>query len=282
MSFFSRALLAAAVVLAAPLLQAQVKESKILDQIKKLSDIAVAQKPAAALKIVADINTQPAGPAKVRLADDLVHRMTEGDQGNEVVQTVAETLAKALAESPAAPKKDEIPMPYMDLARLVRYENAAIKLPDPLYAKAEQKLIDNEADIQKVDFTLKDMHNKKVTLSELHGKIVMVNFWATWCGPCRLEMGDLDAIYNYFQNQGLVVLSITDEDSFKVAGYLGPITYRPTVLLDPGGKVHKQFHIEGIPNTYLFGRDGKLLAVAIDQRTRKQFLEMLEKTDLHP
>ena len=282
MPAFPRIALVAAVVLGAPLLHAQVKESKIVDQLRSFRDIAVAQKPAAALKIAAEINAQPPGPEKVRLADNLVHLMTEGDQGNEVVQAVAETLAKALTESPVAPKKDEPPMPYMDLAKLVRYENAAGKLDDPLFAKANQKLVDNEADIAKADFTLKDFHGRKVTLSELRGKIVMVNFWATWCAPCRLEMTDLDGIYNYFQSQGLVVLSITDEDEFKVGQFLGPAKYRPTVLFDPGGKVHQQFHIDGIPHTYLFGRDGKLLAVAIDQRTKNQFLRMLEKTDLHP
>lgn len=284
MSVFSRTFLAATLVLAVPLvLHAQVvKESKIHDELGKLRDLPTDSKPAAALKIAAEINTQPAGLAKVKLADNLVHLMTEGDQGNEVVQAVAESLAKALSESPVAPKKAEIPMPYMDLAQLVRYEGAAIRLDDPFFAKANQKLVDNEADIQKADFTLKDLRGKKWTLSELRGKLVMVNFWATWCAPCRLEMGNLDALYNYFQSQGLVVLSITDEDSYKVAQYVGPLNYHPPVLIDSGGKVHQQFHIDGIPHTYLFGRDGKLLSVAIDQRTKRQFLMMLEKTDLHP
>jgi thiol-disulfide isomerase/thioredoxin len=142
-------------------------------------------------------------------------------------------------------------------------------------------LADQDAEVEKADFTLKDLHGKKWTLSELRGKIVMVNFWATWCAPCRLEMGELDRLYTFFEPQGLVILSITDEDGFKVNSFLGGSTYHPPILLDPGGSVHKLFHIEGIPRTFLFNRDGKLLSVAIDQRTLRQFLAMLQKTDLH-
>jgi len=61
-----------------------------------------------------------------------------------------------------------------------------------------------------------------------------------------------------------------------------PVKFHPTVLLDPGGKVHKQFHVEGIPHRFLFDRNGKLLGVAIDEPRPKQFLAMLSKTDLYP
>jgi thiol-disulfide isomerase/thioredoxin len=198
------------------------------------------------------------------------------------VQAVADDLRQSLAETPAPSKKGEVPMPYMDLANLVRYEGAAEQFDDPMYAKAMQTLVDNDAQVAKADFTLKDLKGKKWTLSELHGKIVLVNFWATWCGPCKLEMPNLDWLYTRFEPQGLVVLSITSEDAFKVASYTSAWKYHPPILIDQGGKVFQQFHIEGIPRTYLFDRDGKLLAEAIDQRTQRQFLMMLSKTDLHP
>jgi thiol-disulfide isomerase/thioredoxin len=183
---------------------------------------------------------------------------------------------------PSRPKAISLPCPTPIWPKRVRYEGVKTTLADPLYTKALQLLVAGDAEIAKADFTLKDLHNKKVTLSELRGKIVVVNFWATWCGPCRLEMPDLDLIYTHFQPQGLVVLSITDEDAFKVGSFIAPSNYHPQVLLDPDGKVHKLFHVDGIPKTFVFNREGKLVAEAIDQRTRRQFLGMLSNTDLHP
>jgi thiol-disulfide isomerase/thioredoxin len=269
-------------ILAVPVLLAQTKESDIVKRMEGLRTLPDAERPAATIKIAQSIQAMPAGQSKLKLADSLSHLVTEGDQGVDTVQASADALSKALSETPVPAKGDQPPMPYMDLARLVRYEGVATTLSDPLYSKAGQILAEDDTDIEKSDFTLKDLHNKPVTLSQLHGKIVLVNFWATWCPPCRTEMPILDWLQTRFDSQGLVVLSITDEDMLKAGQFLAPMKYHPTVLLDPGGKVHKQFHIQGIPHTYLFDRDGKLLEVAIDQRSTKQFLTMLSKTDLHP
>jgi len=283
MNLIPRALFISAVLLfAASLLNAQASESAITKQMGKLRSLSAEQRPVATIKLAADIKALPAGAKKVELADNLSHLVTEGDQGREALQAVADTLAQALAESPVPAKKDAAPAPYADLATLIRYENVKVTLNDPMLAKATQTLIENDADVAKADFTLKDLHGKKVTLSELRGKIVMVNFWATWCPPCRKEMPDLDAIYAHFESQGLVILSITDDNPFKVGSFLAQFTYRPPVLFDPDGNVHKQFHITGIPKTFIFDRDGKLVAQTIDECTQHQFLMMLSKTDLHP
>jgi peroxiredoxin len=158
----------------------------------------------------------------------------------------------------------------------------------PAFASAQQDQV-NDPVIRFVrnpdpapDFKLTALDGKPLTLAALQGKVVLLNFWATWCGPCRLEMPELDTLYTHFQSQGLVVLSITDEDPFKVNSFIAPNGYHPPVLIDSKGEVHKQFHIEGIPRTFVINRDGKLVAEAIDQRTMRQFLVMLSKTDLHP
>jgi peroxiredoxin len=283
MKLIHRTLLAAAtVLLAAPLLHAQASESAISKQLDKLRSLSPEQRSIATAKLALDIRTLPAGPNKVKLANNLAGYSTEGEAGHDTLQAVADTLAKALAESPMPAKGDRPPAPYIELAELVRYEHLTTTLTDPLFAKATQTLVDNEADVQKADFTLKDLKGKKYTLSELRGKIVMVNFWATWCPPCRQEMPDLDRLYTHFEPQGLVVLSITDDKPFDVSKYVNTTNYHPPVLLDYESKVRQQFHVEGIPRTFIFNRDGKLIAVAIDRRVMHQWLEMLSQTDLHP
>lgn len=272
----------ATLLLSTPLYYAQVSESAINKQIEKLHSLSAEDRPVATVKVAGDINTLPAGPKKVGLADSLAHSVTEGDQGAAALQAVAGALSQALTQSPVPAKKDVVPTPYLDLAKLVRYENVTATLNDPLFAKAAQTLADNDAEIAKVDFTLKDLQGKKITLSELRGKIVMVNFWSISCLPCRPEMANLQALYTHFQSQGLVILSITDDNPFKVGQYLAQANYHPPVLLDSDDKVHKLFHVDGVPRTFVFDRAGKLVAQAIDQRTQHQLLLMLSKTDFHP
>jgi len=115
----------------------------------------------------------------------------------------------------------------------------------------------------------------------LRGKVVLVNFWATWCPPCRKEMPDLEALYQQFKEQGFLILAISDEDISKVQPFIEQQHTTYPILLDPGGKVHELFQVAGIPKSFVYGGDGKLVAQAIDMRTRKQFLEMLAQAGLH-
>jgi len=270
-----------ATLLVTPLLHGQVKESDIQKQIQNLRSVPTEQRPAATIKIAQDIGTLPPGLNKLKFADSLAHLSTEGDAGPQALAAVAGVLAASLRENPLTAKGDQVPEPYLELAKFARYEGVNVTFDGPLYVKANQMLAANEADVQKADFTLKDLHNKKIKLSDLRGKIVLVNFWATWCPPCRLEMPYLDAIYTKFGPQGVVVLSITDEDPFKVNSLIGQWNYHPPVLFDTGSAVHKMFHVEGIPCTFVFDRDGKLVAEAMDERTVNQFLAMLAKAGLH-
>ena len=111
--------------------------------------------------------------------------------------------------------------------------------------------------------------------------MVLVNFWATWCPPCRKEIPDLEALYSLFQKQGFVVLGISDEEAGKVAPFVREHDIKYPILLDTGRRVNELFGVEGIPKSFVYDRDGKLVATAIDMRTQQQFLAMLAKAGLH-
>src|SRR5437588_8478946 len=102
----------------------------------------------------------------------------------------------------------------------------------------------------------------------------------TWCPPCRKEMPDLDALYQRFAARGFVVFGISDEEKQKVEPFIREHKVSFPVLLDPGRKVNDAFVVEGIPKSFVYDREGKLVAQSIDMRTRNQFQQMLAEAGL--
>ena len=227
-----------------------------------------------------EIRSLPVTPNKVRLAYGLAMLSTEGDFGHDTLQEVATTLADALREQPVQGKPGQPPRAYVELAELVRYEHVEASLDDPQFAAANSKIQADNTKHEHADFTLPDLSGKNWTLRELPGKVVVLNFWATWCPPCRKEMPDLESLYQQFKDQGLVILAISDEDESKVKPFIAEQKVTYPILLDPGRKVNELFEIEGIPKTFVYDRSGQLVAQSIDMRTRRQFLEMLAQAGL--
>jgi peroxiredoxin len=282
----------AVMALMAPLGSAQARpvlsppEKAIMDQLRGLRSLADDVRATTTMKLAIDIRNLPASANKLRLADGLANLSTEGDFGHQTLQEVATTLAQALQEQPpgqgAGEKSGEIPEEYLELASLAKYENVLPYpgSPPPQYLAAMRKL---EADDQRraqADFTLKDLNGKEWSLRSLRGKVVLVNFWATWCPPCRKEMPDLETLYEQARDQGFIVLAISDEDAAKVRPFIAERNITYPVLLDPGRKVNTLFAIDGIPKSFVYDRDGRLAAEAIDMRTRNQFLEMMMRAGL--
>ena len=256
-------------------------ENPIAEQIRRLRSLPDDVRARTTKNLAMEIRQLPVAPNKVRLANDLANLSTEGDFGRDTLQEVATTLAAALREQPVQAKQGQPPRPYVELAQLVRYEHVQASLDDPQFAAAISKIEADNARREQADFTLTELNGKTWTLKELRGNVVVVNFWATWCPPCRKEMPDLETLYKQFKYQGLVILAISDEDGSKVRPFIAEQKVTYPVLLDPGRKVNELFQIEGIPKTFVYDRGGKLVAQSIDMRTRKQFLEMLAQAGLH-
>ena len=256
------------------------QEKPIVEQLHGLRKLDDTVRVRTTKDLALQIRALPVVPNKLRLAGALANLSTEGDFGKDTLQEVTTTLASALREQPPAGKLGEPDSPYVELASLVRYEHMQAASDNPQFAEAMAKLEADDAKRQSVDFTLADLQGKPWHLQDLRGKVVLVNFWATWCPPCRKEMPDLDALYSKYKDQGFVVLAISDEETAKVAPYITEHKISYPVLLDPGRKVNDAFIVEGIPKSFVYDRGGKMVAQSIDMRTRNQFVEMLAQAGL--
>jgi peroxiredoxin len=257
------------------------QEKPLVQQLRGLRGLPDERRAQVTKDLALAIRQLPASSNKLRLANNLANLSTEGDFGHDTLQEVATTLAAALRQQPLPENGNQPAAPYIELATLVRYEHVQATLDSPQFAAAMSKLAADDQRRERADFTLNDLEGKTWSLQGLHGKVVLVNFWATWCPPCRKEMPDLETLYQEFKAQGLLILAISDEDMSKVKPFVAEHHTTYPILLDPGRKVNELFQVEGIPKSFVYDRDGKLVAEAIDMRTRKQFLEMLAQAGLH-
>jgi peroxiredoxin len=120
-----------------------------------------------------------------------------------------------------------------------------------------------EAGRMAADFKLQDLHGNTISLSSLRGKVVFLNVWATWCGPCREEMPAIESLYEEFSNDKnfkVVAVSQDTMGSRAVLPYVKKSGIKFTVLLDPSNQVGEAYDVSGIPETFIIGRDGRIVA----------------------
>ena len=109
------------------------------------------------------------------------------------------------------------------------------------------------------DFTLRGADGRNVRLDELRGQVVLVNFWATWCGPCREEMPRLDTLYKKYGKSGFVLLGVNvDDDPHTALATAAKLGVSFPVLLDTDKKVSKLYDLNTMPSTIVIDRDGKV------------------------
>jgi peroxiredoxin len=109
------------------------------------------------------------------------------------------------------------------------------------------------------DFTLRTLTGPNLRLSEQRGQVVLVNFWATWCGPCRKEMPQLNKLYEKYHAAGFQLLGVNvDDDTRKAAEIAAKLGLAFPVLLDADKSASKAYDLSAMPSTVLIDRDGRV------------------------
>jgi peroxiredoxin len=114
------------------------------------------------------------------------------------------------------------------------------------------------------DFQLKDYQGNLVNLSDFKGKPILINFWATWCPPCQIEMPGIAEIYRQYQKDDLVVLGVNDrEEASTVKKYVEAAGYSWQMLLDHDGNLKVNYQVVGLPTTFFIDRSGVIRFIEV-------------------
>ena len=119
------------------------------------------------------------------------------------------------------------------------------------------------------NFNLEDMDEYEYDFSEYRGQVVLLNFWATWCPPCKREMPSMERVYQNHQDDDFTVVAINQmEDGDRIFTFTGTLDTRPTfnILLDTDSKVSQSYNVRGLPTTYLIDKKGKIRYRAVGGR----------------
>ncbi|HSR56645.1 MAG TPA: TlpA disulfide reductase family protein [Candidatus Binataceae bacterium] len=136
-------------------------------------------------------------------------------------------------------------------------------LPHPATEEMTEEPPPVAAGDKAADFKLEDLTGKTVSLSSYKGKVVFLNLWATWCGPCREEMPSMETLYDEFKNDpDFVMLAVSQDTKGKsaVLPYVQKNGYHFEILLDPENKVGEQYNVSGVPETFIIDRKGRIVA----------------------
>ncbi|MDI9245744.1 TlpA disulfide reductase family protein [Marinobacter sp. CHS3-4] len=107
------------------------------------------------------------------------------------------------------------------------------------------------------DFTLKSRQGENLRLEDFRGQVVMLNFWASWCGPCRQEMPLMDDIYEQYKDLGFTVLAVNvDENREEAHRFLDKVPVSYPILYDPESQVSEQYNVQAMPTTVMIDRNG--------------------------
>lgn len=117
------------------------------------------------------------------------------------------------------------------------------------------------------DFTLRTLEGKRVSLKDYRGKVIFLNFWATWCGFCRIEMPSIEKLWQEFKEEDFAILAIDVQEEGKlVSSFMKKMNLSFPVLLDGKGKTAQSYGIRGLPTTFFLNPKGEIIGKAVGAR----------------
>jgi len=125
------------------------------------------------------------------------------------------------------------------------------------------------------DFTLMDLDGNEISLSDFNGKVLILNFWATWCPPCREEIPDFVEVYNEYESKDVQFIGVSNEDISTLRSFVEDYNINYPILID-NANVASKWGINAIPTTFMLDRDGKVIFKNIGMMTREQLENNIE------
>ena len=163
------------------------------------------------------------------------------------------------AEIPAEEMEPEAPRKRgLSLSSIVLLIGAALTISVFGFALARQNQTQPDSGAAP-DFTITTFEGDTISLSDLRGQVVVVNFWASWCGPCRVEAPDLQNVYERYKDKGVQVIGITYTDTeAKSLAYIGEFGITYPNGPDMGTRISDRYNIQGVPETFVIDKNGNV------------------------
>ena len=207
--------------------------------------------------------SKPAAAASTAGQSPVASSSQSGDQAiaqtaSAVTSTTASTGSGA-AQSAAAPTANASPASGPNGAPATTISAA----PKPWYADKLEKLgfYVFPAPVDVGDFTVESAKGGSASLSKAKGKLVLLNFWATWCPPCRAEMPSIQKLWDKRKDKNFTIIAVSvGEQKDTVTKFVADNHYSYPIFLDPSGQLGSAFNASSIPTTYIIDKDGKVIA----------------------
>ncbi|HEU0005538.1 MAG TPA: redoxin domain-containing protein, partial [Terriglobia bacterium] len=219
----------------------------------RTEELEVEDTPVECLVVEVELEEQDPGEKRVRtywidVQRSLVLKVVQFDklsgEAADALETEITTTFRKADINPSIPDSTFAFSPPADAK-----EVAAFRTPRPAAIE-----VGSEA----ADFQLKDLEGREIQLKGLRGNVVLLNFWASWCGPCRLEMPVIEKLHQQFHGKGLRVFGVNDEDIDTIRDYVSEHEYSFPTLVDSEQRAMSLYRIRGIPTMVVIDRKGKI------------------------